>query len=186
MSSPLSDGLEDAAKKGSEEAAKQISKRLDNALDQLQNEVYAQLEKVITTDMMDYYYGAYKPVRYRRTEILKDNLVRPVIHQFNNGQEKGFQFGIKWFPENMHHTKTGKDGVEVPIAKKYEKDIAQKFSEGIHPNGNPDYGTVNQGPIWIKDDSDNIGSAADIVRQWSKENLNKIFSEALSDIMKKM
>lgn len=186
MSSPLSDAVEKAAKENAKEASKQIAARLDMALNQLQTAVQDKLEQVIEHDMNDYYYDEYRPIRYHRTDILRNNLVKPLLRPFNNGQEKGFQFGVKWFPENMHHIK-----IRGPKAKKDpipvdENLVAENFSKGIHPNGIPTRGTVDQGPIWVMGDEDNTGSAAEIMRQWSKNNLNKIFSEALSDIMKKL
>ena len=185
MSSPLSDAVEDAAKKGSQEAAKQIAQRLDMALEQLQNTVQNKLEQVIEHDMMDYYYGAYKPVRYKRTEILRKNLVQPIMLPFNNGKEKGFDFGVRYSPENMHHIKIrGSKATKDPTPPD-EEVIAENFSKGIHPNGVPRVGTVVQGPICVMGDPHNNRSAADIVRQWSKENLNTILSEVLSNIMKK-
>jgi hypothetical protein len=60
------------------------------------------------------------------------------------------------------------------------------FSKGIHYGGNPQYGIVDQGPIWEMNNPDNVGTAADIVRQWAKDNINKTFSEALSNIMSKL
>ena len=185
MSSPLSDAVSAASKEASKEAAKQISQRLDAALAEVEKAVYSKLQEVIHQDMMDYYYGAYTPVRYKRKDILKNNLVDPVIRPFNDGKTKGFQFGIRYSPEKMHHIKIrGPKATKDPIPPD-EEAIALNFSRGIHPNGVPRGGKVDQGLIWEMDNPDNVGSAADIVRQWAKDNINKTFNNALSDIMSK-
>lgn len=186
MSSPLFDAVNAASQKASADVANQISQRLDTALKQVENEVYNKLNQVIKEDMMDYYYGAYRPVRYKRKNILKDNLVDPVIRPFNDGKMKGFQFGIRYSPEKMHHIKIrGPKATKDPIPPD-EEEIALNFSRGIHPNGVPRGGIIDQGLIWEMNNSDNVGTAADIVRQWAKENINKTFDEALSSIMSKL
>lgn len=177
MSSPLSDAVKRAAEENAEEIAGKIAARLNSALGVVQGQVESKLNEVIQVNMNDYYYSGYTPTSYRRTGIVRNNLTKPVIRSFASGGKKGFTFGVRYEPENMHHINRGKHPT-----KPDEYLIAENFSEGIHPRPAIYGGDVSQGTIWSMSSPE--GSAADIVREWAKENLNKAFADALSGLMK--
>ena len=177
MGSPLSDAVEKAAIENAEDVAAKIAARLNAALNVVQGKVESKLTEVIENDMNKYYYNGYTPTSYRRKKIVWNNLTKPVIRSFTSSGKKGFTFGVRYEPENMHHVNRGKHP-----SKPDEELIAENFSEGIHPRPAIYGGDVSQGTIWSMGSPE--GSAADIMREWAKENLNKAFAEALSGLVK--